>query len=84
MARAHRVRLSIPDLTQDQADQLAAHLGDAAAVTHEPTDPARANSTVVVMTVRAAKAATAGKRAAAQVKELLPARAPTPLWEITA
>lgn len=83
MARAYRVSLSIPDLTQDQADQLAANL-DGAAVTHENTDPARANSTLVVMTVRAAKAATAGKRAAAQVAELLPARAPMPLWEIAA
>lgn len=83
MARAYRVSLSIPDLTQDQADQLAANL-DGAAVTHENTDPSRANSTVVVMTVRAAKAATAGKRAAAQVAELLPARAPMPLWEIAA
>ena len=83
MARAYRVSLSAPDLTQDQADHLAAHL-DGATVTHENTDPSRANSTVVVMTVRAAKAATAGRRAAEQVAELLPARAPTPLWEIAA
>lgn len=83
MARAYRVRLSVPDLTQDQADQLAAHL-DGAAVTHENTDPSRANSTVVVMTVRAAKPVTAGKRAAGQVHGLLPARSPMPLWEIAA
>lgn len=83
MARAYRVRLSVPDLTQDQADHLAAHL-DGATVTHENTDPARANSTVVVMTVRAAKAVTAGKRAAGQVNGLLPARSPMPLWEVTA
>lgn len=83
MARAYRVSLSAPDLTQDQADHLAAHL-DGATVTHENTDPSRANSTVVVMTVRAGRAAIAGKRAAALVKDLLPARAPMPLWEITA
>lgn len=81
MARAHRVRLTIPDLTQDQADQLAASL-DGATVTHEDTDPARANVTLVVMTVRAQKAAAAGKRAAAQVTDALPDRAHPPLWEI--
>lgn len=81
MARVHRVRLSIPDLTQDQADQLAASL-DGATVTHETNLPVAPDATRIVMAVRAQKPATAGQRAAAQVTGALPDNTLTPAWEV--
>lgn len=81
MARVHRVRLSIPDLTQDQADQLAASL-DGATVTHETNLPVAPDATRIVMTIRAQKPATAGQRAAAQVTGALPDNTLTPAWEV--
>lgn len=84
MARAHRVRLTVPNLTRPQADQLADRLGDAATVTHETNLPVTPDTTRIEMTVRAQKPATAGERAATQVAEALGADAPTPPWEVAA
>lgn len=84
MAREHRVRLTVPNLTQDQADQVAAGLGDAATVTHEDNLPVTPNTTSVVIAVRAQRPQTAGERAATQVAEILADTPVTPLWEVVA
>lgn len=82
MAREHRVRLAVPNLTAEQADRLADQLGDAATVTHETNLPVAPDATRIVMAVRAQKPATAGQRAAAQVTGALPDNTLTPAWEV--
>ena len=83
MARIHHVRLTVPNLTQEQADQLVAELGGDATVTHETNLPVAPDATRVVMAVRAQKPVTAGTRAATRVAEVLAdTNIPTPLWEV--
>lgn len=84
MARTHRVSLTVPNLTAEQADQLADQLGDTAAVTHETNLPVAPDATRVVMAVRAQKPVTAGERAAAQVTAAVPDAPVTPVWEVAA
>lgn len=69
MAQAHNVTLHVPGLDADQAGQLDAELDDAK-VTFEDLG-ATVTSTRVETTIRAAKPATAGARAATAVSDAL-------------